>query len=106
MTELHVGDRPVETEREIGAETVGRHVPPEIPREAPPEASPDQARLARRPLPPAAPRRRSPRLRLGLATPASLRAAILARVILHERLHRVQLTGMALALPATILMAV
>jgi hypothetical protein len=31
---------------------------------------------------------------------------VLARVVLHERFHRVQLAGMALALPATVLMAV
>jgi drug/metabolite transporter (DMT)-like permease len=31
---------------------------------------------------------------------------ILARIVLHERFHRVQITGMVLALPATVLMAV
>jgi hypothetical protein len=31
---------------------------------------------------------------------------ILARIVLHERFHRLQITGMALALPATVLMAV
>jgi drug/metabolite transporter (DMT)-like permease len=52
-------------------------------------------------------------VREGLVSVVSVLAAlypvstvILARVVLHERFHRVQLAGMALALPATILMAV
>jgi drug/metabolite transporter (DMT)-like permease len=52
-------------------------------------------------------------VREGLVSVVSVLAAlypvstiVLARVVLHERFHRVQLTGMALALPATILMAV
>jgi drug/metabolite transporter (DMT)-like permease len=52
-------------------------------------------------------------VRQGLVSVVSVLAAlypvstvILARVVLHERFHRVQLAGMALALPATILMAV
>jgi drug/metabolite transporter (DMT)-like permease len=52
-------------------------------------------------------------VREGLVSVVSVLAAlypvstvILARVVLHERFHRLQLIGMALALPATVLMAV
>jgi drug/metabolite transporter (DMT)-like permease len=52
-------------------------------------------------------------VREGLVSVVSVLAAlypvstiILARIVLHERFHRVQLAGMALALPATMLMAV
>ena len=52
-------------------------------------------------------------VREGLVSVVSVLAAlypvstvILAKVVLHERFHKVQLAGMALALPATILMAV
>ena len=74
MRELHVGDRPVDTEREIRTETAGRRARAEAPI--------DETRVARRPTPPVAPPRLGTRRRLGLGTPASLRAAILAREIL------------------------
>ena len=52
-------------------------------------------------------------VREGLVSVVSVLAAlypvttvVLARIVLHERFHRAQLAGMALALPATILMAV
>ena len=52
-------------------------------------------------------------VREGLVSVVSVLAAlypvstvILARLVLHERFHRVQITGMALALPAAILMTV
>ena len=52
-------------------------------------------------------------VREGLVSVVSVLAAlypvstvILARVVLHERFHRVQVAGMALALPAAVLMAV
>jgi drug/metabolite transporter (DMT)-like permease len=52
-------------------------------------------------------------VREGLVSVVSVLAAlypvttvVLARVVLHERFHRAQLAGMALALPATVLMAV